>query len=64
MVRSRKGCPGHDTSIMPLSSRSTAWKIRSPLRVGSTPFEITVPMTVPSIPGSRLLIGATVLASS
>jgi hypothetical protein len=28
------------------------------------PLEMTVPMTVPCIPGSRLLIGATVLASS
>ncbi len=49
---------------MPVSSRNTAWKIRSPLRVGSTPLEITVPTTVPCIPGSRLLIGVTVLASS
>ena len=49
---------------MPVSSRSTAWKIRRPLRVGITPFEITVPITVPCMPGSSDLIGATVLASS
>ena len=49
---------------MPESSRSTAWKIRSPLRVGITPFEITRPITVPCIPVSSDEIGATVLASS
>ena len=49
---------------MPVSSRSTAWKILKPLRVGSTPFEMTVPTTVPCIPGSRLLIAVIVLASS
>ena len=64
IVRSRKGWPGHETSIIPVSSRSTAWKIRRPFRVGITPLEITVPIIVPCIPGSRLLIGVTVLASS
>ena len=64
IVRSRKGWPGHDTSIIPVSSLSTAWKIRSPLRVGSTPFETTRPMTVPCIPVSSDAIGETVLASS
>ena len=64
MVRSRYGWPGHATSIMPVSSWSTAWKIRSPFRVGSTPFETTRPMTVPCIPVSSEAIGATVLASS
>ena len=64
IVRSRKGWPGHDTSIMPVSSLSTAWKIRSPLRVGSTPLEMTRPTTVPCIPVSSDAIGAMVLASS
>jgi len=64
IVRSRKGWPGHATSIIPVSSRSTAWKIRSPLRVGSTPFDTTRPTTVPCIPVSSDAIGATVLASS
>jgi hypothetical protein len=64
IVRSRKGCPGQDTSSIPERSRSTAWKIRSPLRVGSTPLDTTVPITVPCIPGSSDAMGATVLASS
>ena len=64
MVRSRNGCPGQDTSIIPLASFTTAWKMRSPFRVGITPFEITLPMTVPSIPASRSAIRDTVLASS
>jgi hypothetical protein len=64
ITRSRYGCPGHETSIIPLSSRMTAWKMRSPLRVGITPFEMTVPSTVTSIPGSALAIGAMVDASS
>ena len=64
MTRSRYGCPGHETSIIALSSRITAWKMRSPFRVGITPFEMTVPSTVTSIPGSALAIGAIVLASS
>ena len=42
----------------------TAWKMRRPLRVGSTPVDTTVPMTVPSCPGSSLLTGETVVASS
>ena len=64
MVRSRNGWPGQLTSIMPESSRTTAWKMRSPLRVGMTPLETTRPMTVPSIPVSSDAMGATVLASS
>ena len=64
MVRSRYGCPGHDTSIMPVSSLSTAWKMRSPFRVGSTPLETTVPMTVPCMPVSSDEMVAIVLASS
>ena len=35
MVRSRNACPGQTHSSTPLSSRSTAWKIRSPRRVGT-----------------------------
>jgi hypothetical protein len=49
---------------MPVASRTTAWKIRSPLRVGMIPFETTVPITVASIPGSSDEMGETVLASS
>ena len=49
---------------MPLASLRTAWKIRSPLRVGMIPFETTVPITVPSRPTSIFTIGVMVLASS
>ncbi len=38
--------------------------MRSPLRVGITPLDTTVPITVPFMPGSSALIGVTVLASS
>ncbi len=64
MTRSRKGCPGHATSIMPLSSRTTAWNTRSALRVGMIPLEITVPMIVTSMPVARRAMGVTVVASS
>ena len=50
--------------MSPVRSRITAWKMRSPLRVGSTPFETIRPTTVASIPGSRVRIGCTVEASS
>ena len=42
----------------------TAWKIRSPRRVGMMPLEITLPITVALIPVSSDAIGETVLASS
>ncbi len=64
MVRSRKGCPGQLTSIIPVLSRTTAWKIRSPFLVGMTPLDTTRPITVASIPGERLEMLAIVLASS
>jgi len=64
ICRSRYGWPGHDTSIIPVSSRSTAWKMRNPLRVGITPFDTTWPMIVASIPGSSDAMVDTVLASS
>ena len=54
MVRSRKGCPGQTHSSTPLSSRSTAWKIRSPRRVGSTPLATTLPTQATSWPNSCL----------
>ena len=50
MVRSRNGCPGQTHSSTPLSSRSTAWKIRSPRRVGSTPLATTRPTQATSWP--------------
>ena len=64
MLRSRKGWPGQAASIMPDSSRTTAWKIRRPFRVGRMPFETTRPMTVTSCPTSTDAIGVMVLASS
>ena len=64
MLRSRNGCPGHEASIIPDSSRTTAWKTRSPFRVGRMPFEMTRPITVTSAPTATVAIGATVLASS
>jgi len=64
IVRSRNGWPGHEASIMPVSSLRTAWKIRSPFRVGIIPLEITFPMIVPSIPVSSDAMGVMVLASS
>jgi len=64
IVRSRNACPGHETSSIPLASRTTAWKMRSPLRVGRIPLEMTRPMTVTSIPGATAEIGVMVLASS
>ncbi len=50
--------------MSPLESRTTAWKMRSPLRVGSTPLDTTRPMTLASIPGSSAAIRCTLDASS
>ncbi len=50
--------------MSPVSSRTTAWKIRSPFRVGSTPLLTTSPITVASMPTSNDEMVATVLASS
>ena len=41
MLRSRNACPGQTHSSTPLSSRSTAWKIRSPRR--AEPLELLRP---------------------
>ena len=51
-------------SMSPLESCTTAWNTRSPFRVGMTPFEITVPITVASSPIRSFAIDDTVLASS
>jgi hypothetical protein len=48
----------------PLWSRMISWKMRSPVRVGSTPFDVTSPMTVTSAPSCTLPMRVTVLASS
>ncbi len=63
MVRSRNGWPGHEHSISPLESLITAWKKRSPRRVGITPFETTSPIAVASTPGASRAIDVTVVAS-
>ena len=50
--------------MMPVSSRSTAWKMRNPERVGTMPLLFTVPTAVTSIPTSTRARGVTVDASS
>ncbi len=64
ITRSRNGCPGQEHSISPDESRMTAWKMRSPLRVGITPLDTTRPMTFASIPGSSAAMRWMVEASS
>ena len=64
ITRSRNGWPGHEASMIPEPSRTTAWKMRRPFRVGMIPLEMTFPTMVASIPGSREAIELTVLASS
>ena len=49
---------------MPLPSWITAWKMRSPDRVGMVPLVRTWPTTVASIPTASPPIGVTVEASS
>ncbi|SOD03439.1 hypothetical protein SAMN05216486_11327 [bacterium JGI 053] len=64
ITRSRYGWPGQAHSTIPVSSRTTAWKMRSPRRVGSTPLDTTRPTMVASIPVASAAILVTVEASS
>ena len=63
-VRSSQGWPGHEQVTTPVSSRSTAWKMRSPDLVGTMPLFATVPTAVTSIPTSTRARGVMVEASS
>ena len=62
--RSSHGCPGHAQVMIPVSSPMTAWKIRSPDRVGTMPLLRTTPTAVTSMPTSTRFSGVMVDASS
>ena len=64
IFRSSQGWPGQAQVIIPESSWSTAWKMRSPARVGTTPMLRTLPIAEASSPTWSSRIGRMVDASS